>query len=66
MSRKQLEDEILYQIRHLNELKAIKTNCYSCGRKKYEGNVCMLHGQIPPGFMTNEDCPDWEFELIPF
>lgn len=66
MSRQCLEDEILYQRRYLKSLEETKTNCLSCGKKKYDKPVCLKHGQIPPSFLISEDCPDWEYESIPF
>lgn len=66
MSRKQLEDEILYQRRYLNELENTVTNCLSCGRMKYDKSACMKHGPVPGDFQARTDCPDWEFEAIPF
>lgn len=66
MSRAQLEDRILLCKRELAELEAMKTNCHSCGKKKYLRNECLKHGLIPMEFMDREDCPDWEFEMMPF
>ena len=66
MSRKQLEDEILYQRRYLKSLEETQTNCRSCARLRYKTNDCMLFGLVPREFMERSDCPSWEFELIPF
>ena len=66
MSRLQLEDRILWCKRELAELEQTKTDCHSCDRKKYKINECKKHGTIPVQFLDNTDCPDWEFQSIPF
>lgn len=66
MSRLQLEDRICYCQRELESLQTMKTNCLSCGNKKYNKNECLKYGVIPVEFLLRDDCPDWQFELIPF
>ena len=66
MSRKQLEDRLLWCKRELAELEAMATNCNSCENKKYGQNECMKHGPVPAEFVVRTDCPDWEFQSIPF
>jgi hypothetical protein len=66
MSRASLEDRICYCRRELADLEATKTNCHSCDRKRYNLNECMKHGPVPVEFLENTDCPDWEFNSIPF
>jgi hypothetical protein len=66
MSRASLEDRICYCRRELADLEAMQTNCSTCERKKYNSSECMKHGYIPAEFAVRTDCPDWEFNLLPF
>ena len=66
MSRQSLEDRILWCKRELVQLEQMQTNCHTCERKKYKRNECMKHGEVPFQFLENTDCPDWEFNSIPF
>ena len=66
MSRATLEDKICYCKRELASLEATITNCHSCDRKRYNLNECMKHGHVPVQFLESTDCPDWEFNSIPF
>jgi hypothetical protein len=66
MSRAALEDRICYCKRELAELEQTKTDCFSCDRRKYGKNECMKYGAIPSEFMSRTDCPDWEYNSIPF
>lgn len=66
MSRASLEDRISYCKRELASLEAITTTCHHCERKRYQENVCHKFGPVPVEFMNRTDCPDWEFNSIPF
>lgn len=66
MSREALDDRISYCRRELAQLEQTRTTCQTCGNRRYNKNECMKHGPVPVQFMAQEDCPDWEFELIPF
>jgi hypothetical protein len=66
MSRAALDDRISYCRRELAELEKTQTNCFSCDRKKYEINECMKYGPVAVEFLARTDCPDWEFQSIPF
>ena len=66
MSRQQLEDEIHYQRRYLKSLEETKTDCHHCAKLRYKTTECMKHGAVPVEFMARSDCPDWEYQTVPF
>lgn len=67
MSRSQLEDRINYCKRELDWLLSVQTNCHNCDSLKYKSSHCMKYDQdVPADYMVRNDCPDWQFNDVPF
>lgn len=67
MNRSQLSGQIAALEQDLKRLRSVTTNCQHCDWKAWSRPFCNKHNaEIPAEFMHTENCPDWEFDQIPF
>lgn len=52
--------------KELTRLDAIKPGCGNCNH--YQLERCDVYGEVPPGdwFKGPIDCPEWQFDALPF
>lgn len=67
MNRNGLTDMILDIKKAMAFYEGVETMCFNCTKFSDANKACSAYGPIPPEYLTmHNECPDWEFDDVPF